>query len=210
MVHTSILKQRSWFFSTASSDRWSQAGDLVKLPVYDPEVFDIYLRCTYGGGACIRLDNEHLEAPRLIRKSTGEEQEKVCILYAKAYVLADKVGDPASANSFLDSLVDDLFETGIVPGIESIEYVWTHSTGSSLLRKLFVDLPVYVSGSYCWETTPKSSRMPQDFLVRIAREMASNLGRNRDEIVSDAFSDSYVEDNKSRYHQKVGPQAAGS
>lgn len=109
-VHTSILKQRSSFFEAALSGRWESTSRGIELPDDDPAVFDRYLRCLYRNEHHIRLDGKPSSTPLQNcepLEHTPEQNQDMMMLYAKIYILADKLGDCVSTNMLIEALIYD-------------------------------------------------------------------------------------------------------
>ena len=173
-VHTSVIKGRSTFFESALSGRWETDRKSIELPEDDPAVFDLYLQCLYRNDGSVRLD--HVDQGQCDSFSTygKSAQEEVFDLYARVWILADKLGDCKSANLLIVALLFDILDVIEVPTPRTIAYIWARTRDGSPLRKLCVECWLYLTPDdedYLESRVAGTEQLlPYDFLVSIINE----------------------------------------
>ena len=192
-VHTSIVTARSTFFTAALAERWSTPNSNIELTEDDPDIFDLYLRCTYTNDAVSFADGP------MSHTSDEKEVDRVLLLLVQMYILADKLGDCASANLVVDAFIDLLFAGGEVPAPECVRYVWDHTPCRSSLRKLMAHNWAYRAGLGDTERE-MTGLLPHEFLLEVLKEKCLVQDGRKEWTVQMAFSGSFMEQ-KWRYHQ---------
>lgn len=154
--------RRSNFVKSAVSDHWTtrlgraSKPQEVDLSDGDPESFEAYLQCVLSNTVSVKdLDDKY---------PTRMQSDGVFERLIRAYILADKLGDPDSANCIVDCLSRYSLGVRRLPHGEAVAMAYAGSTNSSPLRLLLVDL--YEMG-YDQEATAEDrlESMPQEFLV---------------------------------------------
>lgn len=208
-VYASVFKQRSTFFESALSGRWNSKDGVrgpIKLPDDESEVFERYLKCVYLSEARVRLNSIKNGDPDDLSTYDGYEDDQVTLLYTKAYVLADKLGDYAAANMFMDTLIDDVSSTCISPSSGAIAYAWEHTPQSSPLRRLCVHLWVSDMIAYDYELSePEDDDLPRGFVLQLISEMVQ-VSKGEDTAATRIYREKLeffdsVRARKEEYHQ---------
>jgi hypothetical protein len=163
-VHEGLICASSAFFKAAMSHNWQESEKrTVRLEEDEPDLFGIYLNWLY----CRTLPTRehHWDYTEIFQ-------------LAKAYVLGDRLQD----GDFTDCVIDAFIETfkGMVrrseknrryPSAWIITYIYDHTSESSVLRRLLVDIYTY-AGEHHWvaKCEPKDE-LPKAFLYSLAAAM---------------------------------------
>lgn len=136
-AHEEVLCDSSAFFKGALSHSWKEAEQrCVHLPEEEPKIFDIYMHWLCRGALPVPL---HEMSPEDYDIDPLDDQ--LHLLYAKAYVLGDRM----QAGDFMDVVIDkiiDLLRRQIkderqefVP-LHVVRYVYDNTPDSCILRLL--------------------------------------------------------------------------
>lgn len=155
VVHPSVLCARSEFFEVALAERWNSTGEPVKRPEDDASVFNEYLKFVYNKG------EEGVVLPKDHDRAAIESM-------VKAYILADKLNDPTTANSIIDEIIRRYYFTNDLPTPAVVALVFEETPESSPLRRYIVDSFVY-EGSI-WGLESCENVAPSEFFSAIAKE----------------------------------------
>lgn len=143
LVYSSTIKEHSTFFAAACSERWTSSGTLkgvVNLPDDHPLIFDLYLRCVHTG----EVDLDDLE--RFVFSGTDmsdpEERDEAVARFIRLYVLADKLGDCASANMIIDALIEYVGDDWWICNAH-IRLAFDNTPELSPLRRFLIDTLAY-------------------------------------------------------------------
>jgi len=156
-VHPRIIAPKSPFFDAALK-RWKTAGEPITLSDDEPDVFDGYLKLLYVGNFTTRWDEAEDHAVEL------RFLFKLCIL-------ADKLGDLASADLVIDRITRYLY--ACVPDVEDILPAWRSTVPESRLRRLLVDAFVLNLKPWALSEQLEKEDIPQDFAVAVAQKLAA-------------------------------------
>lgn len=138
-VHEDILRKHSRFFENALNGSWRESRDKrIKLPTDRPACFDIWIQWIYSGHIYSKRGDE----------MTATIQNEEFNLLCGAYILGDMLQDDDFKDAVLDVLIDTTLSTEPVrlPTTQA-RYVWENTPPQSSLRKLLIDMVVYMAGA---------------------------------------------------------------
>lgn len=220
-VYTSSITSRSTFFAAAASERWISSGTTkgaVDLSDDSPLIFDLYLRCLYADKVDLGDVDQYvfaadgLEPPANGIPDWWDSRDELLSRIIRLYVLADKLGDCASANLVIDHFVKILFGENWIPGTAHFHLAFDKSPETSPLWKLLVDVMVYMCNPKIVAELSEEG-MPQAAASRAWAEVLRAVRDSDSDSVSAALSHYFIRDEKGRYHQYDSlhprPQEAG-
>lgn len=182
-VHRSIICPKSAFFEAACSQRWNQRASEalvpIKLPMEDPGIFDIYLYCVYTSKADVGSLDETLSDEEDMTNS-----EKAETRLARAFIMADRLQDIISANSFIKKIMTLCETRGAVPGQAMASLVGQHTFVGSPLHNLVVDLLVHVVRPQLISDICEDETVPKSFVAEILVKK-TKLEQKRTEVDQD-------------------------
>lgn len=155
VVHERLIRASSPFFDRAMSGRWRESAQrTVTLPDDDPWIFGIYVHWLYHGTIASIEDNDEF------------------MDLAKAFVLGDKLLDSKFNNAVIDAIVDKsrftLHDGNMwFPSERVVEYIYAHTTESSPIRELMVDLWASSAAPSSLSEWKASLSAPRSFLIRL-------------------------------------------
>lgn len=134
MVHKMAICAKSPFFQAACSREWKEGQDrLIRLPEFEPDCFLVYIHRIYTSV----LDMTLLPEP------SGTRFAPAYVNLAKVWMLANYLQDDEMCNGVTDRLLTKLDghpKHFIV--METLEFVGTHTSPESGIRRLFKDVMV--------------------------------------------------------------------
>jgi hypothetical protein len=117
------LCSKSKFFRAACGERWrSGLEKIVRLPEIETMVFQRYVEWVYGD---ILVHGEDM----------GENMREM----VKLYLLGDELDDVKLRNKVLKALSHYRSADRLLPGLGSIDFIWSRTTPSSPLRMWIID-----------------------------------------------------------------------
>jgi hypothetical protein len=227
-VHSNVVTHRSEFFRAARRSVWLKDPTApVDLQDEDPEVFSMYLKCVYFGTEAIRVDFEDEKrafssgkeakqpGPDAFELSITAIDDEQDILgdnavddqngtLVKLYILADKLGDPTTANMVMDELVRFHTEHNRNPIRKIVNLAYESTIHGNPLRKFLRDvyLHVYDSMSYDYfNAVDFPADFYRDLYVEFLRTKEANVDKSVNDVYNLAIADLSDVTGKCRYHQ---------
>lgn len=193
------MKKRSTFFESALSSRWDRQDNMIDLSDDEPAIFELYLRGVHFDDAVIRLENNPTE-----NEYGDDNLNRLGVLYSKTYILADKLGDCATANRLLDAICDDPDMVRVLLAAGSVAYAWKYTVDGSPLRKLYLDVWVNLMAQGTqWPHEEADLRLPKQFLLAVLKGNSRVCG-GLSTIVKAKEGDGgrvFRAEEKAKYHQ---------
>ncbi|KAK3691468.1 hypothetical protein LTR37_018665 [Vermiconidia calcicola] len=154
VVYKDTITRRSPFFDAACKKHWNQSEDAkpIELPDDDPEIFTDYLQTLYGDKV----------------QAEDADEDHGFLALAKAYILADKLGDLQSANLIIDKITIHRRTTSAIPGVQSIVTAFERASESSPLRRLLVN--IYIDVSDPEYKFMEDEQLPHSFLIAFFKQ----------------------------------------
>jgi hypothetical protein len=196
VLHPQIICYRSKFFAAASSERWKDSEEPIRLPEDSPETFNAYLKCIYQGQLAENMNEQGALG------ACDDDDQKALQGMVHMYKLSDKLGDLKTANIVIDALRKYCLQAKIVPRPTIVGLVCTSTTNNSPLRRLMCDYYVHQAHELLLEDDAHD-KLPKEFLLEVVKEYwrlldtASPKTRLYDLLVVDVDS----EERKCHYHQ---------
>lgn len=181
-VHENLIRASSPFFDKAMSDSWQKSTqEHIELPDDDPEIFGIYVHWLYRGTLPVYT-------------KAKDKVEWLNIL--KSHTFGDKVLDNSFQNTAIYALIEKCTTLGEgktgCPNIDAIQHVYGNTSGSSPIRKLFLDMYVYAANKTSVQKWQEED-IPKAFLFDLASKLLSQQGRPRPGLKA---SDYYIHEIK--------------
>lgn len=183
-VHENLIRASSPFFDKALSCLWQDSAQkTIQLPDDEPHIVAIYVSWLYHGTLPV-FSNE-----------TRHSAEYLIIL--KAYTFGDKVLDTRFKNTAICALIEK--STTLVDGkqwysgISAIEYVYSNTSESAIVRKLLVDMFVMDARDSWFQQWEEEGSIPKAFLFDFAYKLLGRQGRPRPDFRA---SDYRIHDSK--------------
>ncbi|CAI7604079.1 unnamed protein product [Penicillium glandicola] len=184
-VHEKLIRDSSSFFDKAMAGEWKESLQRTfQLPDDEPRIFGLYIHWLYYGTLPVFCDEPGLPG----------NAEYVDLV--KAYVLGDKFLDFKFQNATIDAIIEKTDSKSQdrsrwFPVGEPIEYAYTNTCESALIRKLLVDLYVHNGFSGWLHDWGEPAHLPQPFLLELASEL---LDRRVGSEKSPESSDYHIHD----------------
>lgn len=159
------------------SGPWQESSQhTVQLPEDEPDIFGHYVHWLYYGTLPVFCNKPGLP---------GNVEY---LNLVKAYTLGDKFLDTKFQDAAIDAIIQKTVSKATDGGSwypvgEVIEYVYSNTNKSALIRKLLVDM--YVASGYGnWLSDyGDPANAPQEFLLELASKLFNQDGRRRSKIV---------------------------
>jgi hypothetical protein len=169
-VHEVLVRASSSFFDKTMAGGWKESVQrTIKLPDDEPKILALYTHWLYYGTLPVFCDEPGLPG-------NSEYLDLV-----KAYVLGDKLLDTLFQDTAIDAIVEKSHSNAQdgkrwYPVGEVIEYAYSNTTESALIRELLVDMYVYHGYSSWLHDWADSASIPQPFLLRLASKLLDQRG----------------------------------
>ncbi|KAK4901531.1 hypothetical protein LTR27_001303 [Elasticomyces elasticus] len=189
VVHKGLVTKRSSFFKAAMAQRaWMNSKDgaqTVRLPDDKPAVFAYYLQCLYTN-----------TTPEIIR-----DTDDIASIF-DLYILAEKLGDPASANTIIDAIITASDEEDFIPPLSCVSYAWKKTVPGSNLRKLLMDYYLHEVNEEFLATAKAESIDIKEFLFEVLRSFVKDrVGATAEATVKATFGKLISERPECYYHK---------
>jgi hypothetical protein len=199
----------------------------VDLQDEDLELFSMYLKCVYLGIEAIKLDIQDEVSEDPTEEGEGEQpdpdafeltnieeyEEEVVVnhtvrsligMLVKLYILADKLGDPATANMVIDELVRFHAEHHLNPNRKVVNFAYESTVHGNPLRKFLRDVYLHQCASDVYDyfnIVDFHADFYRDLYVEYLRIRDANAGESVKSAYNRAAADLSDKTGKCRYHQ---------
>jgi hypothetical protein len=119
----------------------------------------------------------------------------------RTWALADKLGDPTSANLFMDHFIDYSDLNGIIPEPESCGLAYEVSTEGSCIRQLVVDLHVYERRNRPFKNPAHYGKDFATIAFDILAEDAKAKAKYQGKAIKEVYQVVFASKHRCRYHQ---------
>lgn len=164
-VHERLMRASSPFFDKAMSPEWQESVQrIIRLPEDEPEIFQLYVHWLYFGTLPVFCDEP------------GHLGNTEYLDLAKAYTLGDKLMDTMFQDTVIDAIIEKSRSKARdqrcwFPVGKTIEYAYSNTNESALIRKLFVDMYVRHGNPEWLHEWAEPTDLPPPFLLELASKL---------------------------------------
>ena len=164
LVYESVAVKFSDFLAAAIRYDWKEARERVlRLPDNDPEHFEIFQAFKYTGRIFCHKPGG------LYTNDTGQSCDRERAHLAQPWAFGERLQAPAFKDALVDAFIEAIRTDGSVP-IETYHTIYARSAGPSPMRRLHVDIALWIWPTDTLKASKKHGRWNGFFFDLAAKE----------------------------------------